>query len=68
MKYKQLEAYAKEQGYTREEFAEGVGLSYQALGKRINGQTEFELKEVRKIIEFLNLTLEQVRIYFNLFF
>lgn len=42
-----------------------IGLSEQALYNKINGTTEFKNSEIKKIAEFLNLSLQDVN---NIFF
>jgi len=53
---KYLLAYEiKKNGYTMEEFAKAIGISKAALSKKMNGKSEFVLKEIQKIMDVLNL-------------
>lgn len=61
MKYYGLDAVIKDKGTTRKELAEGIGMSYNALSKRIIGLIEFDLKELRAITDYLNLTTEEFK-------
>lgn len=59
MKYYYLDTVIKERGVTRKELAEGIGISYISLSKRILGLIEFDLKELRAIAKYLNLSTEE---------
>lgn len=45
-----------EMGYSRETFAEEIGMNYQSLCRRLNGTTDFSLKEMQTICKVLNIT------------
>ena len=64
MDYSYLDQVAKNKGYTRKQLAEGINMSYISLSKRIIGNVEFNISELRSIKEFLNLTIEEFEIIF----
>ena len=64
MNYSYLDQVTKNRGYTRRDLAKGVGMSYVSLSKRINGDIEFNLDELRKIKDFLELTVEEFELIF----
>lgn len=64
MKYYYLDSVIKERGITRKDLADAIGMSYNALSKRIIGLVEFDLKELRAITEYLNLSTEEFKIIF----
>lgn len=67
MNYFQLEGFIKDvKGRNRQEFAQDIGMSYQALSKRLLGHKSFTVDEVRKIIKVYSLTREEVIQYFYL--
>lgn len=59
MKYHYLDTVIKDKGSSRKEVATAIGMSYNALSKRITGYVEFELTELRAIAEYLNLTYDE---------
>lgn len=61
MKYYYLDTIIKERGITRKKLAESIGISYNSLSKRIIGLIEFDLKELRAIVDYLNLSIEEFR-------
>lgn len=51
---------------TNRGIAEELGLSEQALYNKLNGATEFKNSEIKKLANFLHLTMADVnRIFFN---
>lgn len=64
MNYSYLDQVAKNKGYTREQLAKGINMSYVSLSKRIIGKIEFNIGELRKIKDFLDLTTEEFEIIF----
>lgn len=44
--------------------AKYLGISYQALNKKVNGQSEFKVSEVAKIMQRYNLSAEEVMYIF----
>ena len=59
MKYLYLDTVIKERGFSRKDVAKAIGLSYNALSKRITGYVEFDLNELRAIRKYLSLTNEE---------
>ena len=59
MKYLYLDTVIKERGFSRKEVAKAIGLSYNALSKRITGYVEFDLGELRAIAKYLGLTHDE---------
>lgn len=50
----------------RKDLAEEIGISYNTLTKKINGQREFCINEILKMKEIFNLDLETfANIFFN---
>lgn len=64
MNYSYLDQVAKNKGYTREQLAKGINMSYVSLSKRIIGKVEFNIKELRTIKDFLDLTMEEFELIF----
>lgn len=64
MNYSYLDQVAKNKGYTRKQLAEGIKMSYISLSKRIIGDIEFNISELRTIKDFLNLSIEEFEIIF----
>ena len=64
MNYSYLDQVAKNKGYTREQLAKGINMSYVSLSKRIIGRIEFNIGELRRIKDFLDLTTEEFEIIF----
>lgn len=64
MNYSYLDQVAKNRGYNREQLAKGINMSYVSLSKRIIGNVEFNISELRKIKDFLNLTVEEFELIF----
>lgn len=64
MNYSYLDQVAKNKGYTREQLAKGINMSYVSLSKRIIGKVEFNLIELRDIKNFLQLTTEEFELIF----
>ena len=52
MNYSYLDQVAKNKGYTREQLAKGINMSYVSLSKRIIGKIEFNIGELRRIKDF----------------
>ena len=46
-------------GFTREAFADKLGISRQSLHKKLCNRTEFRQSEIKKTTQLLNLTSEQ---------
>ena len=49
---------------TQLEMAKVLGLSLVSVSKKINGVIKFNLEEVKKIKEYLNLTDEEINLIF----
>lgn len=50
----------------RKDLAKKLGISYNTLTKKLNGQREFGIKEILKIKEILNLDIDLcANIFFN---
>lgn len=64
MNYSYLDQVAKNKGFTREQLAKGINMSYVSLSKRIIGKVEFNLIELRDIKNFLQLTTEEFELIF----
>ena len=64
MNYSYLDQVAKTKGYTREQLAKGINMSYVSLSKRIIGKVEFNLIELRDIKNFLKLTTDEFELIF----
>ena len=66
MTYKALEDVAEAKGYSREKLAEALDLTYNQLTKRILGYVQFSLDEIRKIVEVLDLSIEEYNFIFKI--
>lgn len=51
--------FIKDRGLSVKGFCEGIGISYSSFYKKLKA-SNFNLSEIRKISEFLNLTLEEI--------
>lgn len=60
-KLKEVMAYFDE---TFPKLAEYLGISYQALNKKVNGQSDFKLGEIIKIKERYGLSMEEIEFIF----
>ena len=45
-----------ENGYSTREFAKLIGITYEALNRRLNGRVEFTIQEANNAAKALNLT------------
>ena len=65
MKYK-LKAVLEKFGQTQNDLAELLGITYQSVSIKLNGHKDFTQTEIFKIINFFDLTAEEVMdIFFN---
>lgn len=48
------------QNRTQQELADAIGISVGSFNLKINGHRQFTVKEVKKMIDYLNLDQEQV--------
>lgn len=55
-----------EKGVTKTQLAENINLSRMGLYTKIEGRVDFNLREVRKIVEVLEMTLEEVQEVFGI--
>lgn len=63
---REIKAYRAKHGYTQKDVAEKLGISEIAYNRRENGQLDFYVSELRKLIEVLQIPEEDViRIFFN---
>lgn len=63
---RELKAEIFRNGLTVKELSSKMGLSKSALYNKINNKIKFNIEDVEKIIELLNLTEEQVvKIFFD---
>lgn len=49
---------------TRREFAKKMGISIQALAKKLQGENEFKKNEILKACEILKLNIQDIPEYF----
>lgn len=65
MKYK-LKAVLERFGQTQNDLAELLGITYQSVSIKLNGHKDFTQTEIFKIINFYELTADEVMdIFFN---
>lgn len=65
MKYK-LKAVLERFGQTQSDLAELLGITYQSVSIKLNGHKDFTQTEIFKIINFYELTADEVMdIFFN---
>ena len=50
----------KESGRTTDDFCTEIGMARSTFSKKCNGHSYFDVSEISKIIELLNLTAEDV--------
>ena len=55
--FNNLAAEIKRSGLTQKQFAEKVRINPITFSSKINGKTEFQLVEIKRILEFFNLKL-----------
>ncbi len=60
MKTRLLKTIIEERGLTQKELAESCGISVSAFRKRLNGEIEFTLEEIKILSECLSLKAEAV--------
>ena len=65
MNKNKLDGYLLFRNLSREALAEGLGIEYVSLSRKLNGHNEFKLDEVKKVKQLLNLSNEQL---FEVFF
>ena len=56
-----LNDFIDQSGYKREHIARCMGISTMSLARKLNGETDFKLTEIRSLIKQLNLTSEQAK-------
>ena len=61
-----LKALITMRGIKRKDFAVKLGVSYNTLTKKLNGQREFNINEILKIKEILSLDMDLcANVFFN---
>ena len=61
-----LKALMTIRGIKRKDFATQLGISYNTLTKKLNGQREFSINEILKIREILSLDVDLcANVFFN---
>lgn len=61
---KLLKSYFVKNGFTQEEIAKKVGISYQSLSDKINNKVQFKVDEVSALCEILEITNDKDSIFF----
>ena len=59
-KFPKLEAKLAERGITYNQLAIYMGMSLSAISRRMNGEVEFDLAEINKILELLECSFTEV--------
>ena len=59
-KFPKLQGKLAEKGITDEKFGAVLGLSPSATSRRMTGDVEFDLVEIKKILEFLECKFDEV--------
>lgn len=62
--YTKLRGRIVEKGTTQAALAKAIGISPQAMSKKMNGDTGFSQDDVIKICEYLGIELHEVGSYF----
>ncbi len=62
--YSKLKGKLTEKGYTREKFAEAIGISAVALYRRMKGEQDFKQTEIKKAAELLDINGDEITAYF----
>ena len=66
MALNKLKIRLKDEGVTYSDMGEKLGISTVAFQRKINGDTQFKLSEIRDMTDFLKLTGEEVEdIFFD---
>ena len=61
-----LSVLITDHGYTKAGFARAVGISPQAMCRRLRGDTDFTADEIRKIVEVLHMSpRSMMRLFFS---
>lgn len=55
-----------EKNFKQEEIADELGITVQALGNKLSGRTDFKHSELTKIFTKLQVTREELPIFFKL--
>ena len=55
-----------EKDFKQEEIANDLGITVQALGNKLSGRTDFKHSELTKIFTKLQISKEELPIFFNL--
>lgn len=61
---KLLKSYFVKNGFTQEEIAKKIGISYQSLSDKINNKVQFKVDEVSSLCEILEITHDKDDIFF----
>lgn len=61
---KLLKSYFVKNGFTQEEIAKKIGISYQSLSDKINNKVQFKVDEVSSLCEILEITHDKDNIFF----
>lgn len=61
---KLLKSYIVKNGFTQDEVAKKVGMSYQSLSDKINNKTQFKVNEVSNLCEVLGIETDRDKIFF----
>lgn len=62
--YSLLEEKIKEKFYSKERFAEKLGISRTSLYSKLTGRTQFKHTEITKAMKLLRLRESQISLYF----
>lgn len=59
-KFPKLEGKLAEKGITDERFGIELGLSASSISRRMSGEVEFDLTEIKKILELLECKFDEI--------
>lgn len=64
LKYAKLRGRMIEMGVTQADIAEALGVSKQAVSKKFTGSCGFSQKDILKICDLLDITIEEIGSFF----
>ena len=63
--YSRLRSRIRERGWTCADIAEDLGITAQSFSNRMNNKTPFDLAEIYKIMDLLEIPYNEMHLYFS---
>lgn len=64
MKSNELKGLIVAKGYMIKDLSEKMKISTQSISKKLNGKTQFNLEDIKKLMEILDIPNEDIAKYF----